>query len=595
MPTVTTPPKTAPPCRTHSIILLQDGSIAAVQELPSARIAIYTPDEFGNYANGTWSPVYTSPNTNPHWGSAGTVHSKTGLIHLFGGHAQHTDHTIVSTFDPRSRRWLPQIAAGGTSHLSGVIHWNDGSMGRTVGLDFTGFDADGNWVGTISGTGTGGFSLETGPALIPDGRYVTPTWAFGQVLGNPLQFSVATKNGNTLTNDRVNATNPGYAPMSWMSGANQWLLYSEHNGSIWHPKIERLVHYGSPAGVFFCFNPVDNTVTIPAHCAPPADSTYPSDATIDSAFIGPTTFPAGTVISWTLDHSRYTRPLFMASQERFALLQNGQFAQIAPFSTTLGTINGTPIDSYPTDSIGYASLPAGTVISYQLAWPLNLTAPFTGVTTIFRPWPTSWEDATFITPSGDLLLGAEVGVNRVAYQWDGTNPPTTEIITDNGMGDSNIVNGVWTPDGRLFSDSSGSRVRLYQPNGTPNATFAPIIDSFPGAVGPGQTVTLAGRQLHGRSIGAHHGDDWSSVCNYPIVRFRNTTDHRVYWGRAHSYSTRSIEPNIASTCAVDIPSNIPPGSYEMTVISAGNPSPTGVAVQVISSMGSTIHINPYGL
>ncbi len=118
------------------------------------------------------------------------------------------------------------------------------------------------------------------------------------------------------------------------------------------------------------------------------------------------------------------------------------------------------------------------------------------------------------------------------------------------------------------------------------AAWAPAISSFPSTVQPGQTVTLSGTQLSGRSECSTFGDDNQQVENYPSVRATDANGYVTYL-RAHDVSTRSIAPHQAGSVSVDIPPYFALQSYSVQVVTCG------VASQPVSTVAQCPPIIPH--
>lgn len=107
----------------------------------------------------------------------------------------------------------------------------------------------------------------------------------------------------------------------------------------------------------------------------------------------------------------------------------------------------------------------------------------------------------------------------------------------------------------------------------PKAPWKPVLTGFTPVMALGHHYTVSGRQINGLSQACIYGDDAQMATNYPIVRLSSTTSSTVVYARTHDYSTMGIAPGPAvHTTIIDIPSAMPTGVYQLTVIANGIPS-----------------------
>ena len=143
------------------------------------------------------------------------------------------------------------------------------------------------------------------------------------------------------------------------------------------------------------------------------------------------------------------------------------------------------------------------------------------------------------------------------------------------------------PTGQLLVSTQNSTLFLYTPDATtnaPNSAWKPANISVPTAMVQGHSYTLEGTQLNGLTQACAYGDDGAMATNYPIVRLTNPATHAVVYLRSYNFSTMGIAtgtsvPADLQSCAIDIPSNLPVGNWDLQVIANGIAS-DNVLVQV---------------
>jgi len=121
----------------------------------------------------------------------------------------------------------------------------------------------------------------------------------------------------------------------------------------------------------------------------------------------------------------------------------------------------------------------------------------------------------------------------------------------------------------LFSPKTG--MQLYRPTGGPHDAWRPTI----GAVTPHLNIlgighwTVTGTQLNGLSQANIYGDDCTNATNYPIVRLRNLSTGRIYFGRTYGFSTLGVATGASMQSFSFTLSGVPAGDYELVVIANG--------------------------
>ena len=135
------------------------------------------------------------------------------------------------------------------------------------------------------------------------------------------------------------------------------------------------------------------------------------------------------------------------------------------------------------------------------------------------------------------------------------------------------------PTGEVLLSDRGTDIEVYQPDGSPDPSWAPQITSSPASVRPGHTYVLKGRQLNGLSQANSYGDDATMATNFPLVRIRNLRTGHVVYCRTHDHSTMGVATgNVIHSTKFDVPASIELGPSELCVVANGIASCTSVLV-----------------
>ena len=94
------------------------------------------------------------------------------------------------------------------------------------------------------------------------------------------------------------------------------------------------------------------------------------------------------------------------------------------------------------------------------------------------------------------------------------------------------------PTGQILWSSDVGDVEVYTPDGGPDPSWQPVIQSVPKNLynGQGNYYYLKGTLLHGLSEGAAYGDDAQMATNFPLVRITNSTTHHVCYPPTSPYN-----------------------------------------------------------
>jgi len=178
---------------------------------------------------------------------------------------------------------------------------------------------------------------------------------------------------------------------------------------------------------------------------------------------------------------------------------------------------------------------------------------------------------TFATllPSGNVLL--EGSNSGQFYEFDGTNL-TRQSSSANGI----YVPLLILPTGEVLVGGE----KVYRPDGTYKAAWAPTVTSSPSTVTRGSSYKISGTQFNGLSQANAFGDEDNQPTNYPLVRITNNATGHVFYTRTHDHSTMAVATgNKTVSTNFDVPSGIETGASKLEVVANGIPSqPVAVTV-----------------
>jgi hypothetical protein len=143
------------------------------------------------------------------------------------------------------------------------------------------------------------------------------------------------------------------------------------------------------------------------------------------------------------------------------------------------------------------------------------------------------------------------------------------------------------PTGEVLFSTQSPEIYVYAPDGMPEPDWKPAITGCPRHISPGQTFTLSGTQLNGRSQAVAYGDDYAAATNYPIVRIQQA-DGTIRYFRTGGHSTMAVATGAqVVTTEVTVPGDIAPGPAQLVVIADGIPSdPFSITVDGVAPMGA---------
>ncbi len=187
-----------------------------------------------------------------------------------------------------------------------------------------------------------------------------------------------------------------------------------------------------------------------------------------------------------------------------------------------------------------------------------------------------------VLPSGAVLFAASPGLfSAPTHYFEFTTK--NKIVQRNdpsgsGANPSYVVNFLLLPTGQVLQTDFSNVVQIYTPTGTFKTNKRPVITSVPTTLTRNSDYTVAGTQLTGVTH-AVYGDDQQAATNFPLVQLVNLSTSNLYYAKTSKFSTRGIGLHKPSTATFHVPTGIPTGSYNLTVVANGVPSiPTAVTV-----------------
>jgi hypothetical protein len=165
------------------------------------------------------------------------------------------------------------------------------------------------------------------------------------------------------------------------------------------------------------------------------------------------------------------------------------------------------------------------------------------------------------------------------FEFDGTILAQVSDPPNGGNVETWQLRMLLLPTGEVLVSNTGSEICVYQPDGSPDPTWAPEITDSPTNVRPGWSYTLKGRQINGLSQANSYGDDATMATNFPIVRIRNNSTGHVFYCRTHDHSTMGVATgSVVHSTEFDVPPGIELGPSQLCVVANGIASCTPVHV-----------------
>jgi hypothetical protein len=156
-------------------------------------------------------------------------------------------------------------------------------------------------------------------------------------------------------------------------------------------------------------------------------------------------------------------------------------------------------------------------------------------------------------------------------EWDGTSLREAAPAPNASNDSSFYGNFLVLPTGQiLFTDFSF--VSVYNPVGTYNLSWAPVITSVPSVIRHGGSYVISGYRFNGMSQASAYGDDFQSATNYPLVRITNNRTGHVFYSRTHDHSSMAVASTSLVSTHFDVPAAQELGASRLEVVVNGIPS-----------------------
>jgi hypothetical protein len=451
--------------------------------------------------------------------------------------------------------------------------------------------------------------------LTPDntGSYVNGTWS--SIASMPPGYGPQYFASAVLPDGRVIVEGGEYN----MSSSGVWT----NLGAIYDPLADAWTQVAPPNGGVGSWTMIGDAQSVVLANGTFMMASCCADPAVDALF-NPTT------LTWTQTGG----PLAYQDEQGYELLPNGSVLTIdvwdPPAAETYNPATGawsyiasTPVSLVdPTAcgsfEIGPAVLrPDGTLVAFGgntgcvTTSPADPTAIYNTATGIWATGPNvpqisgsyfSLADApAALLPNGNILFAASPGFAQAPTHFfeftSATSSPANFIqqVSDTVFFASSnsdyYYNFLVLPTGQILATDFSNTVEIYTPTGSPNASWAPTITSFPSSVIRGQMYVLSGTQLNGLSQGASYGDDNQPSTNYPLVRITNAGTGHVFYARTANFSTMSVAPLTSGSANVTVPGTIETGASSLVVVTNGIPS-APVAVTISAAASPTLLVSP---
>jgi hypothetical protein len=192
-----------------------------------------------------------------------------------------------------------------------------------------------------------------------------------------------------------------------------------------------------------------------------------------------------------------------------------------------------------------------------------------------------------LLPNGKVLCTAGpvetdgwAGKPSHCYEFDGTSLVAVPDPPNAATRSTWELRMLLLPNGEVLLSARSNDIRVYQPDGAPDPSWAPEITSAPSSVAPGNSYTLHGRQLNGLSQANSYGDDAGMATNFPLVRITNLASGHVKYCRTHDHSTMAVATgNVVHSTKFAVPTDTELGASQLCVVANGIATCASVMVQ----------------
>ena len=284
---------------------------------------------------------------------------------------------------------------------------------------------------------------------------------------------------------------------------------------------------------------------------------------------GWTLMPDGSVLTYDVTKAPHSER-YIPSQDKW-LSAGSTIVDLHSPTTVVGCIPyGKHGCYYPPGEVGPGILrPDGTVFATG-SGSNGGNGP--GHTSVYNPSTGKWtpgpdfpnndnagDSLAVLLPNGNVLV---LGVSGTLYEFDGT-----KLTNDTVFAQPILM----LPTGQVFAE--GSVVEVYNPKGTYNPSWAPVITASPKTVTRGSTYKISGQQFNGLSQAAAFGDEDETATNYPLVRITNKSSHHVFYAKTHDHSSMGVATGTTTVFTnFDVPAAAETGASTIEVVANGIPS-----------------------
>lgn len=172
--------------------------------------------------------------------------------------------------------------------------------------------------------------------------------------------------------------------------------------------------------------------------------------------------------------------------------------------------------------------------------------------------------------AGQVLGDGWAGSPSLAFEFDGTSLVQVPDPPNGASVETWQMRLLLLPTGEVLASNRGNDMRVYQPDGAPDPSWAPSLTSAPTSARPSHTYTIKGRQLNGLSQANSYGDDATMATNFPLVTITNNATGHVFDCRTHDFSTMAVATgNVVHSAQFDVPAGIELGPSKLCVIANG--------------------------
>jgi len=191
-----------------------------------------------------------------------------------------------------------------------------------------------------------------------------------------------------------------------------------------------------------------------------------------------------------------------------------------------------------------------------------------------------------LEPDGAILFAASSGYGErpthfFEFGRDDAITQAPDPVLNAAASGSYYYNMLVLPNGQILITDFSRHAEVFTPAGPPVNDWAPSIGQVATRLVAGQSYTVTGSQLNGRSQGAYYGDDVQGATNYPIVKIVVWATGDVFYARSDRFALMTVKPFAQDNSArFTVPLAIEKGPASLYVVANGIASkPVDVTVQ----------------